>query len=134
MTQENIDRLRVSYEVLGRTGEWPDEGLLGPEFELHQDSFVDSAKVFHGPDAPREVIRTQQQAILEMSFAAERVLAAPGGEVVVLVRIRGHGRGSGAAVDREQAHVWSFAGERATTMKIYEVSAEGLRAVGLEQA
>src|SRR5271165_163994 len=133
MPERDIDRLRASYERLGETGEWPQEGLLSPDFELHQDPFLDGAKVFQGPEAASEILGRQGQAFREMSFEAERLIQAPAGEVVVLLRIRARGRASGMAVDRVQAHVWTFADGAAVTMRIYERPAEALKAVGLEQ-
>jgi len=129
---ENVARLRASYEVLTRTGEWPKDGLLGPDFKLHQDSSFDSAGVFHGPDAPGELMRRMQQGFQDMSFEAERFIEAPAGEVLAIVRVRARGKASGTAIDKQQAHVWSFTDGQATTMTVYGRPAEGLEAVGLE--
>jgi len=132
MAEDNLARLRASYEVLTRTGEWPQDGLLGPDFKLHQDSSFDSAGVFHGPDAPGELIGRMQQGFQDMSFEAERFIEAPAGEVLAIVRVRARGKGSGTAIDKQQAHVWSFTDGEATTMTVYGRPAEGLEAVGLE--
>jgi ketosteroid isomerase-like protein len=129
--QENIDRLRNGYEALGRTGEWPGDGLLASDFELHQDAVVDAAGAFRGPDAPAQLIGRMQQAFRDISFEAQSFVEAPNGEVMVVVRTRGHGKASGMAVDKEQAHVWTFADGRAIGMRIYGQRAEALKALGL---
>ncbi len=133
MSQEKSDPLRGGYQALSRTGEWPDDGLLAPDFELHQDPFVDTAKAFQGPGAPGEIMRGLQGAFREISFEVERVIEAAAGTVVVLARVRGRGRASGTAIDKEQAHVWTFSGDRAIRMRIYARPAEALKAVGLEK-
>lgn len=133
MPQDFMNRLRSSYDILAQTGEWPTDGLLASDFELHQDAFVDTAKVFHGPDAARQLMRNFKQAIRDVSLEAERFIEGPAGEVVVIVRARGRGQGSGIAIDKQQAHVWTFTGDKAARMVIYGQPAEAFRAVGLPE-
>jgi len=131
--EEHIERLRLAYEGFGRTGEWPDADLLAPDFELHQDAFLDSAKVFRGADAPAELMGRLAQAFRDVTVAADELLQAPDGRVVALIRTVAHGRGSGTEVQRRQAHVWTFADGTAIRMMIYERPNEALAAVGLAE-
>ena len=133
MAQENIDRLRAAYEVLAATGEWPSGELLGAAFELHQDAFVDNAKVFRGPDAPAELLGVFAESFLDLSLEAESFTAAPRGEVVAVVRLQGRGRASGMAIDKLQAHVWSFDDLAAIKMEVFGQPAEARKAVRLSE-
>jgi hypothetical protein len=68
MSQDNVDRIRAAFEAFNRTGEIVVDHLA-PDFELHQaSSIVDTAGVFHGPDALREVLSELQGAFEELSF------------------------------------------------------------------
>jgi hypothetical protein len=134
MASPNTDGLRAGYEGLAETGTWPgQQAPLGPDFELHQDPMVDTAKVFRGSDAPTALIALFAESFAEPTVRAERFIQAPAGEIVVLVRVRGRGRASGIAIDREQAHVWRFEGEQPREMTIHGGSNEALRALGLDE-
>ena len=53
------------------------------------------------------------ESVSEPTVQAERFIEAPTGEIVAIVRVSGRGRASGIAINRQQAHVWRFEGERA---------------------
>lgn len=130
MTRQNLDRLRQSIEAFGRSDEI--EGFLAPDFELHQaDSIIDTAGVFHGQTAPENALRELGQAFAELKFEAERFVEAPDGRIVVLVHARGRGRGSGVKIDNHIAWIWTFRGDQAVRLEIYEDQTDALEAVGL---
>ena len=131
MSEQNVDRLRVRYEALSRNGEWPEDGLLAPGFEVHQDSVVDTAQVFVGADAPRQALGTLEKSFNDVSVDAEKFIEAPEDQVVVLVRVRGRGRASGIGIDRQMAHVCTFRDDRLVRVMIYERPAEALKALGI---
>ena len=132
MSQENLERLRASYEVFSRTGEY-DADLLAPDFELHQDAsaIIDTEGVFFGPDAVLDVLRELQEAFEELSFEAEEFVVAAGGEIVVFIHIWGRGRGSRIEIDNHIAHVWTYRDDKAVRLVAYEEPAAALEAVGL---
>ena len=53
--------------------------------------------------------------------------------VLVLGRIKGRGKGSGAPVDAPQAMILDFRGDRIWRSRVYLDRAEGLRAAGLSE-
>jgi len=125
----NIEQLRAAYEAFNQTGEIVGDHLA-PDFEMRQaSSIIDSAGVFHGPTAFRDVLRELQEAFEDFTTEAERFIEAPTGEIVVLVHVLGRGRGSGAEMDNRIAHVWTFRGDKAVRMVAYEEQADALAAV-----
>jgi ketosteroid isomerase-like protein len=133
MSQDNLDRIRAAFEAFNRTGEIVVDHLA-PDFELHQaSSVVDTAGVFHGPDAFREVLNELQGAFEELSFEAEEFIEAPNGDIVVFIHARGRGRGSGIEIDNHIAQVWTYRDDKAIRMVAYEERVEALKAVGLRE-
>ena len=125
----NVEQLRAAYEAFNQTGEIVGDHLA-PDFEMRQaSSIIDSAGVFHGPTAFRDVLRELQEAFEDFTSEAERFIEAPAGEIVVLVHVLGRGRGSGAEMDNRIAHVWTFRGDKAVRMVAYEEQADALAAV-----
>jgi ketosteroid isomerase-like protein len=131
MSQENVERLGAGLAAFNRTGEInPD--FLAPDFEMHQaSSIVDTAGVFRGPNGLRDALRELEEAFEELSFQAEGLIEAPEGEIVVFIRVKGRGRGSGIEIDNRIAWVWTFRDDRASRLVVYEERDEALEAVGL---
>ena len=130
MSQENIDRLRTAYEAFNQTGEIV-VAHLASDFELRQaSSIIDTAGVFRGPDAFRDVLRELEESFEDFKSEAERFIEAPTGEIVVFVHVLGRGRGSGAEMDNRIAHVWTFRDDKAVRMVAYEEPADALQAWG----
>jgi len=129
---ELVVGIRAGYGVLSSTGEWPADDLLAANFELHQDAFVDTGRVFLGPGAPGELMRLFGLSFRDVTLEVEDVVVAPDSRLVVTVAVRGRGKASGMAIDRRQGHVWSFSSGKATAMQIHRQPAEALKAVGLD--
>jgi len=133
MSQENIKRIRAGFEAFNRTGEITIDHLA-PDFELHQaSSIVDTAGVFRGPDAFRDMLQELRGAFEELSFEAEEFMEAPGGDIVVFIHARGRGRGSGVEIDNHIGQVWTFRNDKAVRMVAYEERAQALEAAGLSE-
>jgi ketosteroid isomerase-like protein len=59
---------------------------------------------------------------------------APTGEIVVVIRVMGRGRGSGMSIDNTIAWVVTTRGDQTTRVVIYEDPAEALQVFGLEDS
>jgi ketosteroid isomerase-like protein len=127
----NVEQLRAAYEAFNATGEIV-VTHLAPDFEMRQaSSIIDSAGVFHGPNAFRAVLLELEEAFEDFRTEAEKFIEAPTGEIVVLVRVLGRGRGSGAEMDNRIAHVWTYRGDKAVRMVAYEEQADAIAAADL---
>jgi ketosteroid isomerase-like protein len=131
MSSENRERLRTAYETLSSTGAWASPALLAADFELHQDPLLDAGRTFHGPDGPGEMLNMLAASLLDVVVEAEGFVEGDSGEIVALVRVRGKGRASGIAIEREQAHLWTFDGRTAARMTVFGDRRAGLQAAGL---
>jgi ketosteroid isomerase-like protein len=124
-------RIRGGIEGFNRSRRI-DTSFLAPGFELHQaSSIIDTAGVFRGPDALAGAMRELDDAFDDLTFEAEDVVVAPGGEVVALIQVSGRGKGSGVRLDNRIAWVWTFRAEQATRLVVYEEPADALAATGL---
>ena len=56
-----------------------------------------------------------------------------GDQVVVIYRAVGRGKGSGVAVERRNAHLWTFRDGRAVRLEIFATPEEALEAAGLSE-
>jgi len=131
VTEDRIERLRAALIEYVRSGE-SETGFLAEDFVLYQSaSITGTAGVFRGRSALRQSREELEEALEGIRYWPQEFLLAPGGEVVVLVHARARGRASGVETDNHIAWVWTFEGDLATRMVIYENQAEALAAVGL---
>ncbi len=133
MSQENTEILRRGFQAFNRTGEI-DASFLADDFELHQSSsIIDTAGVFRGPDALRESLRELQQVFEDLSMEPERFVPAAGGMIVVVMQVRGRGRGSGVELSNRVAWVCSFRNREVARIVVFEEPEEALKAAGLSE-
>lgn len=127
----NIAALRRVYDEWGR-GNWrPWQEIYGPDMEWEwSQEFPD----IHGRTGDPEIASARLREFLrqfdDWQAGAERFVAS-GDKVVVCTRYTGRGKGSGAAVDVQGAHVWTLRDGRATLLQIFSDRRTALEAAGL---
>jgi ketosteroid isomerase-like protein len=138
MSQENVDLVRRLFTL------WNQASVLGGEasdlageffdadVEWHDQRELPGATVHHGIKEVEQHLATVREALdygradlLELLDADPRVLAA--------FRIHARGRSSGAPVERDAFHVYSFRGARIACVEIFGGRAGALEAAGLEE-
>ena len=132
MSQENVEIVRRVY------GRWADG-----DFEAGRELFdqglttvwaqdFPTAGTYHGPDGHAVAMREWLSAWTGLRLEADRFVDA-GESVVVPFKVWARGRGSGAAVERHWAHVWTFEKGRVVRFEVHLDVQQALKAVGLEE-
>ena len=132
MFAERIDRIEAALDAFARTGQFP-PGAFAPDFEIQQtSSIVDTAGTFQGPAAVEEALGELRESFDELRFKPGLIAEAPGGEVVIVVRVLGRGRGSGIEIDNQIAWVGTYdENDALRRLVVFEEPAEALKSVGL---
>jgi ketosteroid isomerase-like protein len=112
VTGENLELAQQGYEVLNR-GEIERfvSEFTHPDYEFHTGVQVPSIpSVVRGRDALREWIQQWYEEPWEgqLQMEIERIEELDDGRVLALLTLRAKGRGSGAPVDTEYAHILTF--------------------------
>ena len=131
MSDDNIDALRSVYAEWGR-GNWrPKFDMYHPDMEWGwSPEFPGLAGVYKDPDEANQRLRDWLSPWEDWRCEAEDYVVH-GSFVVVLTRYRGRGKGSGATVDTEGAHVWKMLEGRAMRLEVFADRARALESVGL---
>jgi ketosteroid isomerase-like protein len=125
---EHAEQVRQMVERLDRGDV---EGMLAFVSEDFVTDYSRALGPFQGVYHGREV------AGLWSSFAEvwddfhwelQRITEVDADNLVAVVRIRGHGRGSGLEVDATGAFLWQFAGGRPVRATLYQTEADALEA------
>ena len=132
MSQENIDAMRRGYDVFNRRD--IDAWLEGfhPDVEVHDLAEIPDAPVRRGHEALREWVAMMEGIWVDARYEPEEFIEA-GEFVVVAVRAKGRGRGSGIPMDVPMFQVFEIQGGTVRRMWAYLDRAEALEAVGLSE-
>jgi ketosteroid isomerase-like protein len=128
MSEQNVEIIRAIYDEWSRGGlglDWFD-----PEITMVESETMPGAPAAHGIDAVKRYIESFPNYWAEIRIEPQEYIDA-GEQVVVVARLIGRGRRSGAEVERLWAYVWTLREHKALRMEAYADRAEALRAVGL---
>ena len=130
MSSENVETIRSLYDGWLRGDMGIDK--LDPEITMIESKTIPGAPSACGIDAVRRYIESFAKYWSEIRFEPQEYIDA-GDQVVVIARLIGRGRSSGAAVERTWAYAWTLRANKALRMEAYDNRAEALKAVGLEE-
>ncbi len=132
MSRENVEGVQRAIEDFNRTGEF-DYTMLDPEtvWDLSHSPFPD-AGVYRGVDGVRAWFSGLADAFGDFKYEIEKIRGA-GPQVVLLLRITGHGPTSGLAVDYRLVPVFTFQDGKIVQMERFDDWQEALAAVGLSE-
>jgi ketosteroid isomerase-like protein len=132
MSQENVERLRRSYEAFNET-QVPDLDLWATDVEYVQTADVGAGEtIYRGRDGVAQAIEELTAAFESLRLEPEEVFDL-GDRVLAFVRLRGRARRSGVPIDQCFAHVATFRGSEIIHWQAYARREEALEAVGLPE-
>ena len=126
MSQENVEDVRRSIDAYRRGDYAEASAYLAPDVVWA----VGQELPARGPEAVREVWKRWDSEWEELETVAEELIDA-GDKVVVAMRYRGRGRGSGVEVNDRQFEVHTFRQGRCVRKVDYRERSEALEAAGL---
>jgi ketosteroid isomerase-like protein len=124
MSEENVEVVRRIYEA------W----LQGRSSRDWIDSDVEYV---NPPDAVEGGTRRGRKAFAGIRDAYDDVRIEPeqfidaGGDVIVIARVRGKGRGSGVDIDWRQGYVWTIRNGKAVRVRWFNKPEQALEAAGM---
>jgi ketosteroid isomerase-like protein len=123
-------RIRRAYADFARgdldaamAGFAPEAELVNPEYSMESDS--------QGRDGLRESFEAMHAQFEYESLDVVHIEQTPGG-VLVEVRARATGRGSGVPIDETFTHVLDIENDQVVTYRWFSTRAEGRAAAGLD--
>jgi ketosteroid isomerase-like protein len=89
-----------------------------PDFEWIWPKGMADTDVFRGPKGLLKGMEAWLEPWEECRLEPEEMLGR-GAEMLVIVRYRARGRGSGMELDQRVAHLWDFRGDRASRLRMF---------------
>jgi ketosteroid isomerase-like protein len=130
MSKENVEIVQRFYQQYVTTGQLPSE-LLDEDCEVHDHDTPDQG-VYRGIAGVERWLQDWNDAWAEWSIAPEEFIDADDC-VVAVVRMHAKGSGSGLELDRQDAVVYRFRGDKIVRGDYYNSKAQALEAAGLSE-
>jgi ketosteroid isomerase-like protein len=128
MSQENVEIVRRAIDAFSRTGE-PPEDLLHPDVEIWESPELPGELAGKGLENLVRVNQNLLDSFEEWSIEQEKSFDL-GERVLVFVRFRAKGKGSGVEVDALMAYVLTVRDGKVTEWCLFGDRSKALEAVG----
>ena len=129
MSQENVEIMRRGFDHFMATGEPPWE-IIDEEVEVYDHDTPDQDD-YRGHAGYARWLEDWGAAWAEWSIEPEEYIDA-GDWVVVAIRMKTKGLGSGIEVERQDAMVWEMRASKIVRLDYYNDRKQALESVGLE--
>jgi ketosteroid isomerase-like protein len=129
---ENVEIVRATIDSLNR-GDL-DRALEAAHEDFEADwsnSIAPHGGVYRGREQARELFEAFLEAWEEFRWDVQEIVEVDQARVVTVNQVRGRGRGSGVEVDATGAQLWTIAGGKVRSVKLYQSKADAFEAVGL---
>jgi ketosteroid isomerase-like protein len=132
MSQENVEIVRSFSAALQRGDVARALSVLDVDVAWHDQAAIPGADVHRGREAVSRHLEQWFDAWKEIDYTTEELLDR-GDRVLVVVRRRGTGKGSGVVVTDQVIHVYTVRSDKIVRFEGFSEKAEALKAVGLEE-
>ena len=122
--------MRQFYERFFTTGEWAWD-MVDEKIEVHDHDTPDQG-AYQGHAGVERWLRDWGDAWADWSFETEEFIDA-GDAAVVVIRMHAKGMDSGVEVDRQDAVVYHFRGDKIARIDYFNSKAQALEAAGLPE-
>jgi ketosteroid isomerase-like protein len=138
MSQETdaaaLERFRPLYDAVSRGDTAPYLDSLDEDVELHLPAELPGTKgTFRGKDGLGELLDEVAEAFTEIDWRPQHMIDLGGERYLVLLRLKGQGRGSGVVLEAEIAHLIQQRDGKTTRLDAFVGWDRALEGVGLSE-
>jgi ketosteroid isomerase-like protein len=134
MSQENVEIIREVFALFNDRGVRAATDafghLLSPDFALEEAADLPDPEPHTGRDAFIANLAKVEESFDELRMEPLEIVDL-GEQIIVVVSMRGKGRGSSAPVQMNFAQLWTMHDGKATSLRDFPTKAEALNAAGL---
>ncbi len=127
----DADRLRHGYAAFNEGGIDAVIDWLAPEITVRDRESLPDRETHHGIAGILEVFESMMEAFDQVTLEPAEIVER-GGYVVVSLRQRARGRGSGIEIESEVAHVWTMAAGTPVGLRMFRDVEQALEAIRTE--
>ena len=115
----NVELVRMAVDAVNRHDLATLDAMASDEFEFHSTFAASEGRAFRGREGVRDYFDTLDEVFDDMRIEIEEITDAGEDRLVVVVRVTGRGKGSGASVEQRNGQVWRFANRKIVRIDSY---------------
>jgi ketosteroid isomerase-like protein len=115
----NVELVRLAVEAVNQHDLATLDAIFSEQGEFHSTFAASEGRVFRGRQGVRDYFVTLGEVFDDMWIEIEEITDAGEDRLVVVVRVTGRGKGSGANVEQRNGQIWRFANRRIVRIDSY---------------
>ena len=126
LIRQNIDAIKSGYDSVGQGNFDGMLDLIDPEVVVRDRPESPDPRIYHGHEGVREALAASDETFVEFELEPEDFIGE-GDYVIVVLTMRGTGRGSGVKVEDRIAHQWKVRDGKAVEVQVYSDPDDAVR-------
>jgi ketosteroid isomerase-like protein len=126
LVRQNIEAMRRGYGAIGQGNLDVMLEIVDPEVVIRDRPESPDPRTYHGHAGARQALETSDETFDAFELRPEEFIAE-GDYVIVVLTMRGTGRGSGITVEDRIAHQWKVRDGRAVALQVYSDPDDAVR-------
>lgn len=126
LIRQNIESIRSGYDSVGQGNFDGMLALIDPDVVVRDRPESPDPRTYHGHQGAREALAASDETFVGFEMEPEEFIGE-GDYVVVVLTMRGTGRGSGVKVEERIAHQWRVRDGKAVELQVYSDPDDAVR-------
>lgn len=126
LVRRNVEAITRAYAEAGKGNLEGMADIVHPEVVLRDRPESPDPRTYHGHSGLRQALESSDESFESFELHPEEFIAE-GDYVIVVLTMRGTGRGSGVTVEERIAHQWLIRDGKAVAMQVYSDPVDALR-------
>ncbi len=131
--EDNVKLVHMAADAVNRRDLVTLDAIFSEQGEFHSTFAASEGRVFRGREGVRDYFATLGEVFDDMRIEIEEIVDAGEDRLVVVVRVAGRGKGSGANVEQRNGQIWRFADRRIIRIDSYLNPTEAFDAARLRR-
>ena len=126
LIRQNIEAIKRGYESVGEGNLDGMLALVDPDVVVRDRPESPDPRTYHGYEGARDALAASDETFVGFELEPEEFIGE-GEYVVVVLTMRGTGRGSGVKVEERIAHQWKVRDGKAVELQVYSDPDDAVR-------
>jgi ketosteroid isomerase-like protein len=126
LIRQNIEAIKSAYDSVGQGNFDGMLALIDPDVVVRDRPESPDPRTYHGHQGAREALAASDETFAGFELEPEEFIGE-GDYVVVVLTMRGTGRGSGVTVEERIAHQWKVRDGKAVALQVYSDPDDAVR-------
>jgi ketosteroid isomerase-like protein len=119
MSEDQVELVRLAVDAVNRHDLLTLDAMVSDEFEFHSTFAASEGRAFRGRPGLRDYFDTLDEVFDDMRIEIEEITDTGTDRLVVVLRVMGRGKGSGASVEQRNGQVWRLVNGRVVRIDSY---------------